>query len=166
MISYLPLAHMLERCCENGIYYSGAAVGFYTGNIRDLTSDLKTLRPTIMPAVPRLFNRVYDKLQNEISTSMLKRIVYNMALKSKESDLNRRISRTNTIWDKLVFRKIQECEYLFDKIKIFFESINRISFLVVKNIVFTCVLIGTTESLKILTKIRIDSEGIFGYFSR
>lgn len=111
MISYLPLAHMLERCCENGIYYSGAAVGFYTGNIRDLTSDLKTLKPTIMPAVPRLFNRVYEKSQTEISSSPLKRIMYKMALKSKESDLNRRIIRKNTIWDKLVFRKIQECKF-------------------------------------------------------
>lgn len=110
MISLLPLAHMLERCCENTMYYTGAAVGFSTG-IHDLTSDLKALKPTIMPAVPRLLNRVYDKLQKEISTSSFKRIVFSMALKSKESDLNRHILSKNSIWDKLVFRKIQECEY-------------------------------------------------------
>lgn len=41
MISFLPLAHMLERCCENGMYYSGGAVGFYSGDIKELTNDIK-----------------------------------------------------------------------------------------------------------------------------
>lgn len=41
MISFLPLAHMLERCCENAMYYSGASVGFYSGDIKELTNDLK-----------------------------------------------------------------------------------------------------------------------------
>lgn len=102
---------MLERCCENGAYYSGAAVGFYSGNIRDLTNDLKALRPTIMPAVPRLLNRVYDKIQSEIAASALKRMIYNMALKSKEAEIKRQILRKNSIWDKLVFRKIQDCKW-------------------------------------------------------
>lgn len=109
MISFLPLAHMLERCFENGIYYSGAAVGFYSGNIRDLTNDLKSLKPTIMPAVPRLLNRVYDKIQSEIARSSLKRFIYNMAIKSKEAELKRQILRKNSLWDRLVFRKIQDC---------------------------------------------------------
>lgn len=111
MISFLPLAHMLERCCENGMYYAGAAVGFGSGNIRDLTNDLKALKPTIMPAVPRLLNRVYDKIQKEIADSSIKRLVYNMALKSKRTELYRHIIRNNSIWDKLVFRKIHDCEY-------------------------------------------------------
>jgi long-chain acyl-CoA synthetase len=62
MMSFLPLAHMLERCCENGVYYSGGAVGFFSGDIKQLTNDLKVLKPTVMPAVPRLLNRVYDKI--------------------------------------------------------------------------------------------------------
>lgn len=101
---------MLERCCENGIYYSGAAVGFYSGNIRDLTNDLKALKPTIMPAVPRLLNRVYDKIQGEIGRSALKRLIYNMAIKSKEAELKRQVLRKNSIWDKLAFRKVQDCK--------------------------------------------------------
>lgn len=103
---------MLERCFENGVYYSGGAVGFYSGNIRDLSNDLKALRPTIIPAVPRLLNRVYDKIQAEISQSSSKRIIYNMALKSKESELKRQIIRRNSIWDKLVFKQIQECKLI------------------------------------------------------
>lgn len=110
MLSYLPLAHMLERCCENGIYYSGAAVGFSSGNVRNLTADMKSLRPTIMPAVPRLLNRVYDKLQEEIAASFVKRFIFKTAIKAKETEMNRHIIRKNSVWDKLVFRKIQECK--------------------------------------------------------
>lgn len=117
MISFLPLAHMLERCCENGVFYSGAAVGFCTGNIRDLTSDLKALKPTIMPAVPRLLNRVYDKIQDEYLSSAWKKMIYRMALKSKEAELNQNIIRRNTIWDKIVFRKIQKCELYLEQNK-------------------------------------------------
>lgn len=120
MISFLPLAHMLERCFENGVYYSGAAVGFYSGNIRDLGSDLKALRPSIMPAVPRLLNRVYDKIQAEIASSSLKRMIYNMGIKSKEAELKRQILRRNSMWDKLVFKKIQDCKYARDFGFVFF----------------------------------------------
>lgn len=118
MISFLPLAHMLERTCENGVYYSGAAVGFYSGNIRDLTQDLKALRPTIMPAVPRLLNRVYDKTQSDIANSSIRRLIYNMAIKAKEAELKRQILRKNSIWDKLVFRQVQECKCAYRRCRV------------------------------------------------
>lgn len=64
MISFLPLAHMLERCCENTMYMMGGSVGFYSGDIKKLPEDMKALRPTVMPAVPRLLNRIYDKVSH------------------------------------------------------------------------------------------------------
>ncbi|XP_046405345.1 long-chain-fatty-acid--CoA ligase 5 isoform X2 [Ischnura elegans] len=108
MISFLPLAHMLERCCETGMYMVGGAVGFYSGDIRKLSDDMKALRPTVSPAVPRLLNRIYDKVISEVSTSFIKRAMFNMALSSKESEIKRGIIRRNSFWDKLVFRKVQE----------------------------------------------------------
>lgn len=108
MISFLPLAHMLERCCENGIYMMGGAVGFYSGDIRQLPDDLAALKPTMMPAVPRLLNRLYDKAQQEISTSKIKKILFNLAMSAKESEIKKGIIRNNSVWDKLVFRKIQD----------------------------------------------------------
>lgn len=92
------------------MYYSGGCVGFYSGDIKELTNDLKALRPTVMPAVPRLLNRVYDKIHAEVSNSAVKRMLFNMALKSKEAEMKRGIIRRNTIWDKLVFRKVQDGE--------------------------------------------------------
>lgn len=108
MISFLPLAHMLERACENAMFYAGGAVGFYSGDIKELTNDLKALKPTIMPAVPRLLNRVYDKINNEISNSPIKKMLFRMALNSKEAEIRRGIIRKNSLWDKLVFKKVQE----------------------------------------------------------
>ncbi|XP_055528399.1 long-chain-fatty-acid--CoA ligase 1 isoform X1 [Wyeomyia smithii] len=108
MISFLPLAHMLERCCENGVYYNGGAVGFYSGDIKELTNDLKALKPTLMPAVPRLLNRVYDKIYAEVARSSVKKVLLRMALNAKESEIKRGIIRKTSLWDKIVFRKIQE----------------------------------------------------------
>ena len=60
LFSYLPLAHTLERCCEVAVFMAGGAVGFYSGNIKMGDSDMKALKPTILPAVPKFLNRIYD----------------------------------------------------------------------------------------------------------
>ncbi|KAI4478068.1 hypothetical protein M0804_012259 [Polistes exclamans] len=108
MISFLPLAHMLERCCENGLYMVGGSVGFYTGDIKRLSEDMKALKPTVMPAVPRLLNRMYDKVQSELQSSFFKRMLFNMGMRSKENEIKKSIVRNNGVWDRLVFKKIQE----------------------------------------------------------
>ncbi|XP_049876508.1 long-chain-fatty-acid--CoA ligase 1-like isoform X2 [Pectinophora gossypiella] len=108
-LSFLPLSHMLERFFQQCIYIVGGAVGFYSGDIRNLTDDLKTLRPTVMPAVPRLLNKMYDRAQADIvAQSRIKKMIFNMALRAKQAELNRGIIRKNSIWDKLVFRKMQD----------------------------------------------------------
>lgn len=43
-----------------------------------------------------------------MQNSFLKRLIFNMAIRSKEGELRKSILRRNSIWDKLVFRKIQE----------------------------------------------------------
>ncbi|XP_016922108.1 long-chain-fatty-acid--CoA ligase 1 isoform X2 [Apis cerana] len=108
MISFLPLAHMLERCCENGMYMVGGSVGFYSGDIKRLSEDMKALRPTVMPAVPRLLNRMYDKIQSELQNSCLKKLVFSLGMRAKEAEIKKGIIRNNSIWDKLVFSKIKE----------------------------------------------------------
>ncbi|XP_065163233.1 long-chain-fatty-acid--CoA ligase 5 isoform X2 [Atheta coriaria] len=108
LISFLPLAHMLERCCENSCYMEGGAVGFYLGDIRRLSDDMKALQPTVTPAVPRLLNRIYDKIQSEVNRSFVKKMLFNMAMSTKENELKRGVLRKNSFWDLLVFRKVQE----------------------------------------------------------
>lgn len=40
----------------------GAKIGFFQGDIRLLMEDLKVLQPTIFPVVPRLLNRMFDRV--------------------------------------------------------------------------------------------------------
>ena len=65
-ISYLPLAHIFERILQTCFYQKGCAVGFYTGDVENLLSDISVLKPTIFPSVPRLFNRIYDKVMQGV----------------------------------------------------------------------------------------------------
>ncbi|XP_043331364.1 long-chain-fatty-acid--CoA ligase 5 isoform X1 [Cervus canadensis] len=106
-ISYLPLAHMFERVVQAVVYSCGAKVGFFQGDIRLLPDDMKTLKPTLFPTVPRLLNKVYDKVQNEAKTP-LKKFLLNLAVASKLSEIKKGIIRRDSLWDKLIFRKIQE----------------------------------------------------------
>ena len=43
--------------------FCGAAIGFFRGNVLKLKDDLASLRPTIFPSVPRLFNKFHDRIQ-------------------------------------------------------------------------------------------------------
>lgn len=83
-------------------------MGYFSGDIRRLADDMKALRPTVTPAVPRLLNRIYDKVQSEVSGSFLKKMLFNMGMSAKEGEIKRGVVRNNSFWDKLVFRKIQE----------------------------------------------------------
>ncbi|GIX88374.1 long-chain-fatty-acid--CoA ligase 1 [Caerostris extrusa] len=107
-MSYLPLAHMFERVCQVIAYMSGGCVGFSQGNIKLLTDDIKTFKPTFIPVVPRLLNRIYDQVQNGVKGSKLKKWIMDMALLSKQSELERHIVTNRSVWDRFVFKPVQE----------------------------------------------------------
>ncbi|XP_029953858.1 long-chain-fatty-acid--CoA ligase 5 [Salarias fasciatus] len=106
-ISFLPLAHMFERIVQTVVYSCGARVGFFQGDIRLLPDDMKTLKPTIFPVVPRLLNRVYDRVQSGAKSSF-KKWLLNFAVERKYAEVKEGIIRKNSIWDKLIFHRVQE----------------------------------------------------------
>ncbi|XP_044136710.1 long-chain-fatty-acid--CoA ligase 6 isoform X4 [Bufo gargarizans] len=105
-ISYLPLAHMFERMVQSVVYCHGGRIGFFQGDIRLLSDDMKTLRPTIFPVVPRLLNRMYDKIFSQADTP-IKRWILEFASRRKEAEVRRGVIRNNSLWDKLLFNKVQ-----------------------------------------------------------
>ncbi|KAJ1127182.1 hypothetical protein NDU88_005585 [Pleurodeles waltl] len=105
-ISYLPLAHMFERMVQSVVYCHGGRIGFFQGDIRLLSDDMKALRPTIFPVVPRLLNRMYDKIFSQADTQV-KRWLLEFASKRKEVEVHSGIIRNNSLWDKLFFNRIQ-----------------------------------------------------------
>uniref|UniRef100_A0A668AR34 Long-chain-fatty-acid--CoA ligase n=1 Tax=Myripristis murdjan TaxID=586833 RepID=A0A668AR34_9TELE len=88
------------------VYCHGGRIGFYQGDIRLLSDDMKALRPTIFPVVPRLLNRMYDKIFSQ-ANSPLKRWLLNFAAKRKSAEVSSGIIRSDSIWDKIFFSKIQ-----------------------------------------------------------
>ncbi|XP_019522723.1 PREDICTED: long-chain-fatty-acid--CoA ligase 1 [Hipposideros armiger] len=64
-ISFLPLAHMYEQMMQCVMLCHGAKIGFFQGDIRLLMDDLKVLQPTIFPVVPRLLNRMFDRVSSK-----------------------------------------------------------------------------------------------------
>lgn len=64
-VSYLPAAHSFEQAIQAMSVITGMRCGFYGGNPLQLVSeDLPALRPTFFPSVPRIFNRIYGKIQD------------------------------------------------------------------------------------------------------
>ncbi|CAJ0602991.1 unnamed protein product [Cylicocyclus nassatus] len=108
VISFLPLAHMLERVVEAVCFVKGARVGFYRGDIRLLTDDIKELRPTVVPVVPRVLNRLYDKVMSEVNKSCLKKALLNVAVAYKAREMRKFIIRSDGFFDNLVFKKVRE----------------------------------------------------------
>jgi long-chain acyl-CoA synthetase len=65
-LSFLPLSHTLERSV--GLYLpilTGSTVA-YARSIPQLGEDLQEVRPTILISVPRIFERVYGRLQEKV----------------------------------------------------------------------------------------------------
>ena len=106
-ISYLPLAHMFERVMQVTCMMHGARICFFQGDIKLLLDDIAACRPTIFASVPRLLNRIYDKTMASVNASPIKKRLFAMAMRSKQADIDKGIICKTTIWDKLVFKKIQ-----------------------------------------------------------
>uniref|UniRef100_A0A8C2UHC7 Long-chain-fatty-acid--CoA ligase n=1 Tax=Coturnix japonica TaxID=93934 RepID=A0A8C2UHC7_COTJA len=115
LISFLPLAHMFERVIQSVVYCHGGRIGFFQGDIRLLSDDMKALRPTIFPVVPRLLNRMYDKIFSQADTS-LKRWVLEFAARRKKAEVRNGIIRNDSLWDKLFFNKIQVWSLKSDRV--------------------------------------------------
>ena len=60
-ISFLPLCHVFERMIEYFYMFKGVSI-YYAQSLETLGDDLKKIQPTIMPTVPRLLEKVYDKI--------------------------------------------------------------------------------------------------------
>uniref|UniRef100_A0A8C2B9V7 Arachidonate--CoA ligase n=1 Tax=Cyprinus carpio TaxID=7962 RepID=A0A8C2B9V7_CYPCA len=105
-ISYLPLAHMFERVVQGVILMHGARIGYFQGDIRILMDDLSTLKPTVFPVVPRLLNRMFDKIYGQVN-SPLKRRILEFAFRRKENEMKSGIMRRDSVWDKIIFKKVQ-----------------------------------------------------------
>eukprot|EP01087_Luapelamoeba_hula_P016578 TRINITY_DN510_c0_g1_i1.p1 TRINITY_DN510_c0_g1~~TRINITY_DN510_c0_g1_i1.p1 ORF type:complete len:696 (-),score=85.33 TRINITY_DN510_c0_g1_i1:38-2125(-) len=106
-LSYLPLAHIFERAVVNTALYRGCRVGFYQGDVRKIIDDVAELKPHFFAAVPRVFDRVHDKIVNMVAQGgAVKRWLFERAMKASAESI-----RTGKpvwwLWDKLILSKVR-----------------------------------------------------------
>ncbi|WP_319592165.1 long-chain fatty acid--CoA ligase [uncultured Draconibacterium sp.] len=58
-LSFLPLCHVYERSVNYHFQYRGMGV-YYVGNLSQIVSSIKEVKPHMFNSVPRLLEKVYD----------------------------------------------------------------------------------------------------------
>ena len=61
-LSFLPLCHVFERMAGYYFPFSAGTTIAYAEGIEKIASNLLEVKPTVMTAVPRLFERMYSKI--------------------------------------------------------------------------------------------------------
>lgn len=79
-LSFLPLCHIYERTLINVYVYVGMSV-YFAQNMNTIGEDLREVRPQVFSTVPRLLEKIYEKIVargNQLPG--LKRAIYMWAL--------------------------------------------------------------------------------------
>jgi long-chain acyl-CoA synthetase len=116
-LSYFPLSHVFERMATMYLgMYIGAQVAF-AENIEKVASNINEIRPTLMATVPRLLERVHEKVvKNATEGGGVKVKIFWWALGvgekyRKQMDSGKApgpfLTMKNSLAEKLVFSKIK-----------------------------------------------------------
>ncbi len=63
-ISFLPLCHIFERIIIYMYYYSGVEI-YFAESLDSISDNLKEVKPYYMTAVPRLIEKIFDKIEGK-----------------------------------------------------------------------------------------------------
>lgn len=108
-LSFLPMCHILERM----VFYYYLSHGFSTyfaESIEKIGENMKEVKPHFVTVVPRLLEKVYDKIYNKgTSSGGLKKLIFLWAMGvNKKYELGQPKNWKQRIADKLVFSKWRE----------------------------------------------------------
>lgn len=112
-LSFLPLCHVYERMLVYLYQYSGTSI-YYAESIEAISDNLKEVKPHVMSAVPRLLEKVYDKIittGSELSPPLKAIFFWAVSVAEKWEPYNK-----NGAWygfklkiaQKLIFKKWKE----------------------------------------------------------
>ena len=107
-LSFLPLAHIMETLIMAVLVSRGIPIGFYNGNAKYLTDDAQILKPTCMCGVPRIFQRIYDGINDTLKKMpAIVTKIFNKAMELKMKDYSQKGILTNPFWDNIVFNRVR-----------------------------------------------------------
>jgi len=78
-LSFLPLSHTLERTIGYYLPMMAGARVAYARSIPHLAEDLQTIHPTVLISVPRIYERTFAKIQEQLN-SPVKRRLFDLAV--------------------------------------------------------------------------------------
>jgi long-chain acyl-CoA synthetase len=115
-ISFLPLAHVYGRMIDYTYLFNGVAIA-YVDVVENLSQALLELHPTVLAAVPRVFEKIYVRVMEQGSKSTgLKRKLFDWSLRVARSaapwccgvhDVSAMTRMQWSVADKLVYSKIR-----------------------------------------------------------
>lgn len=80
-LSYLPLSHVFERMAGQFVPLKVGATIAYAEGIDQIEENLLEVRPTVLTSVPRLFEKVHARVQEQIeSGTPLRKKIFNWAV--------------------------------------------------------------------------------------
>ena len=111
-LAFLPWAHSYGQTCELWCQLShGCSLGVCRG-VPLILEDLAMVKPSVLFAVPTLYKKVYDGVQNLIGSSSptkqkLMRAALDLGRKNKEGNLGFVDGMKHRVLDSLVLSKIR-----------------------------------------------------------
>ena len=112
-LSFLPLCHVYERSVNYHFQYRGMGV-YYVGNLSQIVSSIKEIKPHMFNSVPRLLEKVYDGfVAKGKELTGIKRKLYFWALNlTRHFEYNKKfgplMKMKISIADKLIYSKWRE----------------------------------------------------------
>lgn len=115
VLSFLPLSHVLERMVTFTYLYKGCSIA-YAESIETVAENLLEVRPHIMVSVPRVFEKIYSKvMDNVLQSSALKRKIFFWAVKVGREYGQKKL-QNQSVSGLLQFRKNLAHKLVFSKI--------------------------------------------------
>uniref|UniRef100_A0A0D9WCE3 Long-chain-fatty-acid--CoA ligase n=1 Tax=Leersia perrieri TaxID=77586 RepID=A0A0D9WCE3_9ORYZ len=109
-LSFLPLAHILDRMIEEYFFHKGASVGYYHGDLNALRDDLMELKPTLLVGVPRVYEKIYEGILKALSELRpLRKLIFNALYNRKLANMKAGYTQktASPFADMLAFRKVK-----------------------------------------------------------
>jgi len=115
VLSWLPLSHSFERIATYTYLFKGCSIA-YAENMLTVGQNMPEICPTVVVGVPRLFEKVYAAvMDNVLASSLLKRKIFFWAIKVGR-DFGQRTLRGASIPKFLGFKRKIAHKLVFSKI--------------------------------------------------
>jgi long-chain acyl-CoA synthetase len=116
-LSFLPLSHIFERMFGHySMFHSGVVIN-YAENVDTVAADMQRWRPTLMASVPRLYEKIYGRVLEQVRAgSRLRQEIFFWSKSVGEISVERRLAGQRLspalairrwLADRLVFSKLR-----------------------------------------------------------